>query len=320
MRIVHELSELPAAEHGRVLAIGNFDGVHLGHRKVIEKAVARAAETGAEATILTFDPHPTQLLRPDLPHDMLTTFEDKAEQFARLGIGLTVCLHFTEAFAHHTPGHFVKTVLVPMGAKEVFVGANYKFGRHRSGDVTTLTELGARYGFTVHPQEVFTRDGIRVSSSLIRAALHKGDVARANSLLAHPYCIKGKVVKGQARGRELGFPTANLDIPEELVPENGVYAARVAVWDPEMPPDSTPDAFDAVVYIGTRPTFLESNRLIEVHVLDTHRELYGHRIRIDFADRVRPEMTFDNPDQLTVQIKKDVERARQILKPGTPES
>ncbi|MDH4229188.1 MAG: bifunctional riboflavin kinase/FAD synthetase [Nitrospirota bacterium] len=329
MRIARHVDQVPAASLGRVLAIGNFDGVHLGHRKVLAAAVAQARATGRETAVLTFDPHPTLLLRPDLPHDMLTTFEDKAEQFAVLGVDLTVCLHFDEAFSALGPEQFVRRVLSPLSVREVFVGGNYKFGMGRSGNVETLTELGRRYGFRVSAQDVFTTDGQRVSSSRVRALLRRGDVAQASLMLARPYCLKGKVVAGRARGRELGYPTANLEIPEELVPENGVYVARVAVWEPasrdtpspghpaDAPvPPAPPSRHDAIVYIGTRPTFLEVTRLIEVHLLDDFRDLYEHRIRVDFVDRVRPEMTFEGAEALKLQIAQDLEAARHLLKAG----
>jgi riboflavin kinase/FMN adenylyltransferase len=317
VRIAHRVEETGPAPDGRTLAIGNFDGVHLGHRKIVEAAVARARAAGEEATVITFEPHPIAVLRPDQPRDMLTTFEDKAEQFRLMGVELVLCLEFTIDFASQSPEAFVRNVLVPLKARDVFVGANYRFGRARKGDAETLEALGKKLGFAVHPQSFFSRDGRRVSSSRVRQALKDGDVAEAKELLGRPYCLKGQVVAGVARGRELGFPTANLNIPEELVPANGVYAARVAVWEPEGEGggEGEPTAYDASVYIGTRPTFEAGQRLIEVHLLDTRRELYGHRIRIDFADRVRPEMSFAGADELAAQIRRDVERTRTLLAP-----
>jgi riboflavin kinase/FMN adenylyltransferase len=315
MRIAHSVAEVAPAPGGRTLAIGNFDGVHLGHRRIVEAAVARAREAGEEATVTTFEPHPRAVLRPDEPREMLTTFEDKAEQFRRLGVDLVLCLTFDAAFAARSPEDFVQGVLVPLKARDVFVGANYRFGHDRKGDAGTLAALGRRFGFAVHPQSFFTKDGRRVSSSRVREALKGGDVAEARELLGRPYCLKGQVVAGTARGRELGFPTANLKIPEELVPANGVYAARVAVWEPDRAPEADAGWYDAAVYIGTRPTFEAGERLIEVHLLDTRRDLYGHRIRIDFVGRVRPELAFAGPDQLTAQIRRDIDRARALLAP-----
>jgi riboflavin kinase/FMN adenylyltransferase len=318
MRIARSLDQVPPAPGGRTLAIGNFDGVHLGHRKIVEAAVERARAAGEESTVITFEPHPKVVLRPEEPRDMLTTFEDKAEQFRAMGVDLTLCLTFDREFAAQSPEAFVRSVLVPLGAREVFVGANYRFGHDRKGDAGTLTELGQRHGFAVYPQSFFSKDGQRVSSSRVRTALKEGDVAEARDLLGRPYCLKGQVVPGVARGREMGFPTANLNIPEELVPANGVYAARAAVSEPSEPGEAPePDTrwYDAAVYIGTRPTFAAHERLIEVHLLDTRRELYGHRIRIDFVDRVRPEMVFAGPAELSAQIGRDVARARSLLAP-----
>jgi riboflavin kinase/FMN adenylyltransferase len=315
VRIAHTVAEVGPAPGGRTLAIGNFDGVHLGHRRIVEAAVAQARKAGEEATVITFDPHPAAVLRPNEPRDMLTTFEDKAEQFRLLGVDLVLCLTFDMAFAGQSPEEFVRNVLVPLRARDVYVGANYRFGRARKGDVETLEALGEQHGFAVHPQSFFSRDGQRVSSSRVRQALREGDVAEARQLLGRPYCLKGQVVAGVARGRTLGFPTANLNIPEELVPANGVYAARVAVWEAGAEPGAAAEGYDAAVYIGTRPTFEAGQRLIEVHLLDTRRELYGHRIRIDFAGRVRPEMAFAGAEELSAQIRRDVARARDLLAP-----
>jgi len=315
MRIARRVDEVAPAPGGRTLAIGNFDGVHLGHRKIVAAAVAQAREAGEEATVITFEPHPRAVLRPTEPRDMLTTFEDKAEQFRHMGVDLVLCLEFTAAFAAQSPEDFVRGVLVPVNARDVFVGANYRFGHDRKGDAEALAELGRRFGFAVHPQSFFTKDGRRVSSSRVRDALKNGDVAEAAELLGRNYCLKGQVVAGVARGRELGFPTANLKIPEELVPANGVYAARVAVSEPGREPDAGTPWDDAAVYVGTRPTFEAGERLIEVHLLNTRRDLYGHRIRIDFVGRVRPEMTFAGPDDLTAQIRKDIDRTRALLAP-----
>jgi riboflavin kinase / FMN adenylyltransferase len=315
LRILRRVEEVGTAPAGRTLAIGNFDGVHLGHRRIVEAAVARAREAGEEATVITFEPHPRVVLRPDDPREMLTTFEDKAEEFRRLGVDLVLCLTFDRAFAAQSPEAFVRSVLVPVSARDVYVGANYRFGHDRVGDAETLADLGARYGFAVHPQSFFARDGQRVSSSRVRQALKAGDVGEARELLGRPYCLKGHVVKGVARGRNLGFPTANLRLPEELVPANGVYAARAAVWERDLVEADEPDWYDAAVYVGTRPTFEAGERLIEVHLLDTRRELYGRRIRIDFMERVRPEMAFGGPEELTAQIRRDIDRARALLAP-----
>jgi len=316
LRIARRVQDVGPAPKGRTLAIGNFDGVHLGHRRIVQAAVEKAAEAGEEATVITFEPHPAAVLRPDAPRDMLTTFEDKAEEFRRLGVDLVLCLRFDRAFAALSPDAFVRTVLVPIGARDVFVGANYRFGHNRAGDAGTLAELGGKHGFAVHPQDFLARDGQRVSSSRVRAALKAGDVGEARELLGRPYCLKGQVVRGVARGRDLGFPTANLKLPEELVPDNGVYAARVAVWESGDPThESHADWYDAAVYIGTRPTFEAGERLIEVHLLDTRRELYDHRIRVDFMDRVRPEMVFGGPEELTAQIRRDIDRTRALLAP-----
>jgi len=318
LRIARRVEEVGPAPKGRTLAIGNFDGVHLGHRKIVAAAVEKAREAGEEATVITFEPHPRAVLMPDAPREMLTTFEDKAEEFRRLGVDLVLCLTFDRDFAARSPEEFVRSVLVPVGARDVYVGANYRFGHKRAGDAETLADLGKRHGFHVHPQSFFTRDGRRVSSSRVREGLKEGDVGEVRELLGRPYCLKGLVVQGMARGRDLGFPTANLRLTEELVPANGVYAARAAVWekDPEgSAGEADADWYDAAVYIGTRPTFEAGERLIEVHLLDTRRELYGRRIRIDFMERVRPEMAFGGPAELSAQIRRDIDRARALLAP-----
>ncbi len=312
MNIARTLEQVPPAPNGRILAIGNFDGVHRGHRTIIGAAVGAARRAGLPAAVLTFHPHPVTVLRPDHPHDMLTTFEDKAEQFGELGIEQVICLDFTEDFARQSPEQFVRGVLVPLNVKQVYVGANYKFGHRQSGHTETLIELGKRYGFAVYPQTTYSLDGERVSSSKTRQALRAGNVARAAELLGRPYCLKGMVVAGAARGRELGYPTANLNIPEELVPKDGVYAARVTLWD-QIGAEPPSPHHNAIVYIGTRPSFDEAGRLIEVHLLDETVNLYGHRIRVDFVEWIRGEMRFDTPEALQRQIAKDLAVARAAL-------
>jgi len=314
MEIARTLDQVSPAPNGRVLAIGNFDGVHRGHQTIIGAAVTRAKALGQAATVLTFHPHPVTVLRPNHPHDMLTTFEDKAEQFRLLGVEQVICLNFDPIFATLSPEKFVNTVLAPLQVSEVYVGSGYKFGKNRAGHAETLVELGKIHGFSAFPQSTYSLDGERVSSSRTRAALKDGNVALAAELLGRPYGIKGLVVAGAARGRELGYRTANLDIPEELVPADGVYAARVRLWDQIGEEPNTPaPPHRAIVYIGTRPTFDDGGRLIEVHLLDKAMNLYGHRIRVGFVDRIRGEMTFADGDALKKQIVQDVAKAKAVL-------
>lgn len=289
-----------------VLALGNFDGLHRGHIKIIERIRRVAAERGGTALVLTFDPHPTRVVRPDKAPPLLMTESQKVEALERAGIQGVAIVRFTPELSRWEPEAFVRSVLVDwLRVSEVWVGADFLFGRDRSGNFSLLRMLGAQHGFRVEKIDPVRYKEFVVSSTRIRRLLAEGRVDEAAALLGHHYAIDGVVMEGAKRGRELGFPTANLDTANELVPPSGVYATAAII--------------DGVVYpsvtnIGTRPTFGDVTRtVIETHVLDLNQDLYGRTVRLAFVLRLRDERRFPDVDALRLQIQADVGRARRLF-------
>ena len=287
------------------VAIGNFDGVHRGHGALIGAATRARPEPGS-VVALTFDPHPARLIVPDRAPTTLTTLEQKTELLEALGVERLAVLPFTRALSLMSPEEFVDRVLVgALEAKSVIVGENFRFGRDRAGDVGRLVALGAGEGFDVEVVEPVLHEGRRISSSRIRAALERGAVEEAQALLGHPFFIDGPVVEGERRGRTLGFPTANLQTENETLPSAGVYAVRCGLpgggWVP------------GVANLGSRPTFGGARPSVEAHLLDFDADLYGARLRLEFQARLRAEEKFPGPEALVEQIRKDVDRARELM-------
>ena len=300
----------PASRHAVVdrcvATIGVFDGVHRGHQRMVHRTLARAAELRLPAVAITFDPLPEAVLRPESAPPLLTTFERRLELLADLGLDGAYVVHFDADFAQLSPADFAWSVLVEaLRTVDVLVGENFRFGRRASGDVATLTELGSTAGFMVdavslaHPEG---GDSPPFSSTWIRERIAAGDVEAAANALGRPHRVEGVVVHGDHRGRELGYPTANLDVPTDLaVPADGVYAG----WLDGMP---------AAVSIGTNPTFNGTARRVEAYVLDRgDLELYGQYMRLDLAARLRGMVAFDGIDPLRAQMADDVARARALL-------
>jgi riboflavin kinase/FMN adenylyltransferase len=297
-----------AALHG-VVAIGNFDGVHRGHRALIDAARARAGELGAPLGVVTFEPHPREVLTPDLAPPRLAPFRVKARILAELGVGHLFALAFNEHLMSKSPEQFVHDVLAGgLGVCHVVVGFDFRFGHRRAGDADTLAALGREYGFGVTCLEPVAWRGEVCSSSRIRAAVAKGDVALARDLLGHPFLVEGRVVAGDRRGRELGYPTANLRPGRRgLWPAHGIYAVRAA-WNMDQPV-----WHDGVASLGVRPTFGGGERLLEVHVFDRDVDLYGRRLCCAFVERLRAEETFATVADLRVQMDRDGAAARAAL-------
>jgi riboflavin kinase / FMN adenylyltransferase len=289
-----------------VLALGNFDGVHLGHRSIIERVVRSAARRGATPVVLTFDPHPTRVVRPGAAPPLLMTSEQKARVMGELGVEGVAIVRFTPDVAAWDPETFVRLVLREwLGVAEVWVGANFVFGHDRAGNVTRLRQLGSRYGFTAEAIEPVRYKEFVVSSSRARQLIGEGRVEEAATLLGRHYSLDGTVVHGLQRGRTLGFPTANLETENELLPPNGVYATIATLDGVEYP---------SVTNIGVRPTFhLPSATVVETHVLDLDRDLYGKPMRVAFVQRIREERTFEGVEALKAQIAADCESARILL-------
>lgn len=292
-----------------VVAIGMFDGIHMGHRAVIREARAIANARDLPCTVFTFVSHPRKVLRPDHPVPLLTTWDEKRCFLADLGVDTVVGAQFTPAFSELSAREFVERILVgQMRAKHVVVGYNFAFGHGQEGNGEMLAELGAEFGFEATVVSPIELNGASVSSSRIRKLLATGHVLEANDLLGRPYTLSGTVVTGDQRGRLLGFPTANLAVdPAKLLPAYGVYAGQ-ALWSDGSETFQQP----CVVNLGMRPTFDPPQLRIEAHLIDWSGDLYGKVLTISLQHRLRSEMAFRSVDELVVQIRKDVEHARTL--------
>ena len=289
-----------------VLALGNFDGLHRGHRKILDRMRRVAEERGATSVIMTFDPHPPRVVRPDKAPPLLMTKAQRLEAIADAGVQGAAIVRFTPELSNWDPETFVRTVLVDwLRVAEVWVGANFLFGHERSGNFSLLRVLGARYGFKAEKIDPVRYKDFVVSSTRIRRLVSEGRVDEASALLGHQYFLDGTVVRGDERGRTIGFPTANLCTENELLPPHGVYAttARIAGI-----------VHASVTNIGTRPTVDASGRtVVETHIFDLDRDLYGQSIRIGFVQRLRDERRFESLDLLREQIEADCQRARVLF-------
>jgi riboflavin kinase/FMN adenylyltransferase len=272
----------PARWHKPVLALGNFDGLHRGHTKIIERVRRVAAERGATSLVLTFDPHPPRIVRPDKAPPLLMTLEQKVEALEKAGIQGVAIVRFTHELSQWEPETFVRSVLVDwLRVGEIWVGADFLFGRNRSGNFSLLRVLGSHYGFRAEKIDPVRYKDFVVSSTRVRRLVSEGRVDEAGALLGRHVFIDGVVVRGAGRGRELGVPTANLETKNELLPPHGVYATTVTI-------DGVVCA--GVTNIGLRPTFQDATRTtIEVHVLGLDRDLYGNTLRVGFVQRLRDE-------------------------------
>jgi riboflavin kinase/FMN adenylyltransferase len=305
MRIVRGLEHYPPDAPPSVVAQGTFDGVHLGHQAVIRTAVQRARRLDAQPVAVTFDPNPLAVLRPSEAPTELLPVDERLERIAELGLEVCLVIPFTAQFAEVDAEAYVKDVLLSLlRAREIVVGFNHAFGRGARGTPELLARTAGAAGVRVHVVPPFQVNGHAVSSTSIREALRQGDVRQAASLLGRAYTLRGVVARGAARGRTLGFPTANLVAPPGLSVADGVYAAR-AHWDRE--------SAAAVVNVGVRPTFDGATRLVEAYLLDASPDLYGRRLTLAFLDRIRGERRFESPEALRAQIAEDVVTARRMV-------
>jgi riboflavin kinase / FMN adenylyltransferase len=288
-----------------VAALGNFDGLHRGHLKLLERVRRQAIERNGTPVAIVFDPHPPRIVRPDKAPKLLMTLDQKLEAFDRAGMQGVVVIAFTTELAHWAPERFVETVLIDwLHVSEVWVGANFLFGRDRTGTFTLLRAIGEDRGFRVDKIDPVRYKDFVVSSTRIRRLVEEGRVDEAAALLGHQYIIEGTVVRGDARGRTLGMPTANLETPNELLPANGIYAT-VAIVDGVQHP--------AVTSVGSRPTIGDGRFTIETHLLDGPLDLYDRRIGIAFVRWIRAEQRFDGLDALTAAMAGDAEHARALF-------
>jgi riboflavin kinase/FMN adenylyltransferase len=315
VQTVTDLTTDPWPGERSVVTIGAYDGVHLGHEAVIEQVRRLAADAAARSAVVTFDRHPASVVRPESAPRLLTDFEQKIELLEATGIDAVVVVPFDEHQAAESPESFVERVLISaLSIAGVVVGEDFHFGRHRDGNVDLLRKLGAEADFVVEPIELVARvDGIDepVSSTAIRRALAGGDISRANAMLGRPFEARGVVVTGDQRGRLLGFPTANVEVPDiTCLPADGVYAG----WYERPDGMSHPCAIN----LGRRPTFYEhaNSSLLEAHLLDFDDDIYGERARVRFSHFLRSERKFDGVDALIAQLQHDVAHARELLDGG----
>jgi riboflavin kinase / FMN adenylyltransferase len=295
------------ADWGRcVMSIGQYDGVHLGHQKLIGETVRQAAEQELPALVLTFDPHPREVIKPGSHPPILTPLRRKAELIEQCGVDALCVVPFTQVFAKLSPQDFVHEFLVTrLHPAKVVVGDNFTFGNKAAGTVATLAELGDSFGFEVEALGLVNEGTHTISSTFIRSCVDAGDMPRATAALGRPHRIEGLVVRGDMRGRGLGFPTANLRPPMySAIPADGVYAGWMTVRD-------QPRA--AAISVGTNPTYSGTERRVEAYLLDFEGDLYGEQVQVDFIERIRPMIKFDSSEELVTAIENDVAQTRRIL-------
>ncbi len=306
MQIVREIENFKPEAKPIYLALGNFDGLHKGHQKLISEAVTAARNGDGIAAAFVFEPHPIKVLFPERAPKLLVIARHKAELMEKLGLDLLIYNSFTLAISKCSPEEFVQHILIEkLNIKQAFVGFNYTFGYRGAGTPELLQELGKNHGFGVKVISPVEVDCKVVSSSLIRKALEAGDIKLARSMLGYDPMLEGHVIEGERRGRTIGFPTANLAVSSELnVPGKGVYAARAQIQE---------RIFQAVVNIGSKPTFHEEYPVsIEAHLIDFHEDIYGEKMRLYFIDKIRDERRFNNVEELVGQISRDRDKAKQI--------
>ncbi len=311
MEVFSGLEDFPQPETPRVLAVGTFDGVHLGHRAIVEEVIGRAKKRDSRSAALTFDPHPQRFLRRQVPPGLLSPSEEKAELLSQIGLDSLFVLRFDQKLALVEPEEFVEEILQRrLRVCEVVVGFSHRFGRERRGEPSLLRSLGHKLGFQVTVVEPVVVKGVVVSSTRIREALGRGEVEYARELLGRYYTLSGKVSSGERRGGILAYPTANIEVspPEKLIPREGVYAVSADVGK---------GSFGGMMNIGVRPTFGESLLTVEAHLFDFNRDLYGRSIKVSLVRRMRDELKFESKEALRLQMEQDEKMAREILK-GVP--
>ncbi|WP_454163300.1 bifunctional riboflavin kinase/FAD synthetase [Gordonia iterans] len=311
------LANVPPGWGRCVVTIGVFDGVHRGHAQLVAAATRSAAERGIPSVLMTFDPHPSEVVRPGTHPPQLSTLRRRAELAEEMGIDVFCVVPFTTTVAAQSPEEFVHEVLVEqLHAAEVVVGDNFTFGHKASGDVARLRELGERFGFEVTAVSLFGEHAVTFSSTYIRSCVGAGDVELAAEALGRPHRVEGVVVHGERRGRDLGYPTANVSATTyAAIPGDGVYAAWFTVQGSGREPEGMTigQRYPAAVSVGTNPTFSGRDRTVEAYVLDVDADLYGQHVTVDFVSRIRGMESYDSLDALIAAIGDDVERTRSIL-------
>jgi riboflavin kinase / FMN adenylyltransferase len=306
MQFIRGLHNLRERHRGCAVTIGNFDGMHLGHQALLNQLKAVALELNAVPTVVIFEPQPREYFQPQSVPARLTRLREKLGLLHASGIERVLCLHFDARLAALEAEAFAALLLVRgLAAKAVIIGDDFRFGRQRRGDLQMLQAIGAQQGFTVQRASSFVIDGERVSSSRVREALQRGDMPAARRLLGHHYWMSGRVAHGDKRGRQIGYPTINIDLHRARTPIDGIFAARVH--------GLAAKAFDAMAYIGTRPVVQGEHKRLEVHVFDYAQECYGSYVRVEFVRKLREDRNFDSLDALKVQMRQDAVEAKAAL-------
>jgi riboflavin kinase / FMN adenylyltransferase len=307
MEIIRDLDSLQPYPFP-VVALGNFDGVHIGHQTILRAAIDRAQAIGGTALAVTFDPLPAKVLNPLRAPRLIMTPEDKHELLRRFGLQGVIVLTFSRELSLLSPEEFVREYLRRrIGARVVVVGHNVSFGHARSGNAEVMQRLGRQLGFETTVVGPIECDGIVVSSTQVRQLISAGEMKRTEALLGRCHFLRGPVVHGRERGRTIGFPTANIQSLTECLPPDGVYATRVVLEEGSYP---------SITNIGMRPTFAEPERTIEAHIFNFTRDIYGREVKLEIAERIRPERKFDSAQALAAQISSDLQRAKEILVAG----
>ncbi len=305
MELIRGVHNLRPEHRGCVATIGNYDGLHLGHRQVLGQLVRQARDDGLPSLVMSFEPTPMEFFCHEQAPARLSTFREKVEQLGRMEVDRFFCVHFDWDLAEMSPEQFVKALLVDgIAARHLVVGDDFRFGRDRSGDFDSLQTAGRTYGFDVVDTPSYSVDGLRVSSTVIRDALRRGNLALAEKMLGRRYSMSGRVTRGDQLGRKLGYPTANLRVGRRRPPLTGVYAVRVL---------GIGAARDAVASLGTRPTVNGKEMRLEVHIFDFDEDIYGRRIQVEFIARLREERRFESVELMTRQLHQDAAKARKML-------
>jgi riboflavin kinase/FMN adenylyltransferase len=308
MKIYHNISEFEPVKNA-VVTIGTYDGVHLGHRKIISRINELADEINGETVILTFFPHPRMILHPeDEALKMINTIKEKAELLEQLGVDHLIITPFSRDFSNLNPDEYIREVLVnQIGTKRIVIGYDHRFGKDRQGGLADLQRLSDAYGFEIFEIPEQDINDVAVSSTRIRNALLKSDIDLANSFLGYPFFITGKVIRGDQIGRQIGYPTANIMIEEgyKLIPDDGIFAVKVLLDGKE---------YQGMAYIGRRPTVNGMTRNIEVNIFDFNKEIYNQTIRLNFIHYVRGDVKFNSLEELTVQLGKDKQDVLALLR------
>lgn len=303
MKIIRGFERLPVFPKQTIVALGNFDGVHEGHRAILNFVIDKAKGTSLISMLLTFSPHPETILGKKRVR-LIQTLDQRLEEIRKFGLDSALIIPFDKAFSRLTAREFIQKILINLlKAKIVVVGENFRFGHDRGGDSRLLRQLASRYDLRVFSLPSVIKDGSTVSSSLIRSHLQEGQIEKANVLLGRPYEISGEVIRGQDRGKSIGFPTANIRTPNEILPR-GVFVTRVNINAKTWP---------SVTNIGQRPTFGQKDIIIESYILGFNRDLYGKDITIQFLQKIREEIKFTSAQNLSDQIQKDIETAKSFF-------